>query len=243
MRCGCNVRTGASTDRQLDRKTDTGPIGPLDDFVLRETSPTNGVRRNLADHVPARPAGRAAQSFIPDHSPVAAVRRSRAKVTGPTLTFGTSLMSAPPMADDDGGAPEDCLRGLGRRLAACVVDTTLLLGINLAVIYFTLRLASLSLTEAAQLPLVPLGLFLLFFDTAYLITLTAFGGQTIGKMALGLRVERCGGEPVRLVGAFTRTAAYAISVLPVGLGLAGLFLHRRRALHDLIANTRVVRVS
>ncbi len=128
-------------------------------------------------------------------------------------------------------------------MAAFAIDTTLLLGINLAVIYFTLRLASLSVAEAAQLPLIPLGVFLLFFDLAYLIILTACGGQTIGKMALGLRVERCSGEPVRLIGALTRTVAYAISVLPAGLGLAGVFLGRRRTLHDLIANTQVVRVS
>ena len=268
VRCGCDLRRGASSGRVLDRRTKTGPIGPLDDFVLRETS-----------------------------APVASARRSRAPAPGPMLAFGTVPMTAPSTAKSDGGGLADSFCGLaargespvafdrrgippdgvasrsntpsilpgrawsagrlaglgakrdfyhgllGPRLAAWVIDSTLLLGINLVVIYLTLRLANLSVAEAAQLPLVPLCMFLLSFDFAYLIMLTALGGQTIGKMALGIRVERCGGEPVRLIGALTRTAAYAISVLPVGLGLAGVFLHRRRALHDLIAKTQVVKVS
>ena len=244
VRCGCDLRRGATSGRQLDRMTEPGPIGPLDDFVLREAPSAKGVSRNPAGRIPTRPAAQT-PSFATQRSPapVAVVRRSRATAAGPTLAFGVSLMTAPSTADGDVRGPDDSLRGLGRRLAASVIDTTLLLGINLAVIYFTLRLASLSVAEAAQLPLVPLCMFLLFFDLAYLIILTAVGGQTIGKMALGLRVECCGGEPVRLMGAFTRTAAYGISILPAGLGLAGVFLHRRRALHDLIAHTQVVRVS
>lgn len=204
-----------------------------------------GVSRNPAGRISTRPAGRAPQSFVTQRPavPVATARRSRGTSAGPTLAFGVSSTTSPPTTNRNVRSPDDSLRGLGRRLAAWVIDTTLLLGINLAVIYFTLRLASLSVAEAAQLPLVPLCTFLLFFDLAYLIILTAVGGQTIGKMALGLRVERCGGEPVRLMGAFTRTAAYGVSILPAGLGLAGVFLHRRRALHDLIARTQVVRVS
>ena len=160
-----------------------------------------------------------------------------------TLAFEISAPPAAPATDRDPRRPDDSLRCLGRRLLAWTIDTALLLGINLAVIYFTLRLAGLSIAEAARLPLVPLVAFLLLFDLGYLVVLTAFGGQTIGKMALGLRVEQCGGEPVRLSGALTRTAAYGVSVLPAGLGLVGVFLRRRRTLHDLIAKTRVVKVS
>lgn len=243
VRCGCDLRRGASGGRQLERRTDGGPIGPLDDFVLRETPSAKGVSRNPAGEIPTGPAGRTSRPFVTPGPQVAIARRSRAASATPTLAFGTSSITAPPTIDGDVRGPDDSFRGLGRRLAAFVIDTTLLLGIDVAVIYFTLRLASLSVAEAAQLPLVPLCMFLLFFDLAYVIILTACGGQTIGKMALGLRVERCGGEPVRLIGALTRTAAYSISVLPAGLGLAGMFLHRRRALHDLIAQTRVVKVS
>ena len=113
----------------------------------------------------------------------------------------------------------------------------------MAVIYFTLRLAGLQIDAMGQLPPIPLVGFLVVFDLAYLVVLTAFGGQTVGKMAVGLRVERSGGEPVKLIRALTRTVAYAVSVLPAGVGLVGVFLRRRRTLHDLIADTRVVKVS
>ena len=243
VRCGCDLRRGASSSRQLDRRTDRGPIGPLDDFILRETLPTKRVSRNPAGEIATRPTGRPLPSSRTHRAQAVTAGPSRVASATPSLAFGASSIAAPPTTDGDARDPAGPFRGLGRRLAAFVIDTTLLLGIDVAVIYFTLRLASLSVAEAAQLPLVPLSMFLLFFDLAYVITLTACGGQTIGKMALGLRVERCGGEPVRLTGALARTAAYTISVLPAGLGLAGIFLYRRCALHDLIAHTRVVKVS
>jgi len=243
VRCGCDLRRGASRGCQLERRTDPGPSGPLDDFVLRETPSTKSVSRKPAREIPTRPAGRTLPSLVTGRAQVATTRPLRAALATPSLAFGTSSITALPTTNGDVRDPDDLFRGLAPRLAAFVIDSTLLLGIDVAVIYFTLRMASLSVAHVAQLPLAPLLMFLLFFDLSYVTILTACGGQTIGKMALGLRVERCGGEPVRLIGALTRTAAYSISVLPAGLGLAGVFLHRRRALHDLIAHTRVVKVS
>ena len=158
------------------------------------------------------------------------------------MRFDTPSRTIAPAGDDD-AIETDTLRCLGRRLAACLIDSTLLLGINVAVIYFTLRLAGLQIDAMGQLPRIPLVGFLVVFDLAYLVVLTAFGGQTVGKMAVGLRVERSGGEPVKFIGALTRTVAYAVSVLPAGVGLVGVFLRRRQTLHDLIADTRVVKVS
>lgn len=250
-RCGYDPRRTASRGHQLDRMTAAGPIGPLDDFVLREAPSSSDRSRTSSRQPPTRPPGRHSRSVRPARS--ATTRHAPARVTIPagagatapeaTLAFEISAPPAAPATDRDSRRPDDSLRWLGRRLLAWTIDTALLLGINLAVIYFTLRLAGLSIAEAARLPLVPLVAFLLLFDLGYLVVLTAFGGQTIGKMALGLRVEQCGGEPIRLSGALTRTAAYGVSVLPAGLGLVGVFLRRRRTLHDLIAKTRVVKVS
>ena len=41
-------------------------------------------------------------------------------------------------------------------------------------------------------------------------------------------------------GALTRTAAYAVSVLPAGVGLLGLLVGSHRPLHDRLAGTDVV---
>jgi uncharacterized RDD family membrane protein YckC len=81
----------------------------------------------------------------------------------------------------------------------------------------------------------------------YFVSFTAAGGQTIGKMATGIRViPATDADPslprVSFGAAVVRAAAYLVSVLPAGLGLLPiLFTSERRALHDRLADTRVVR--
>src|SRR6185312_6990509 len=68
-------------------------------------------------------------------------------------------------------------------------------------------------------------------------------GQTIGKWATGLRIERVDGSGIGIGRAFLRHfVGYPASLLTVGLGfLLAAFSQRGRALEDLIANTVVVR--
>ena len=135
----------------------------------------------------------------------------------------------------------DSTGSLQGRLLAGLLDLSLLCGIDAAVLYFTTRLVGLPLASVIQLPLVPLAAFLIVFDVGYVVALTAVGGQTIGKMAVGLRVEGSNGDPVAPLRALIRTAAYAISVVPLGVGFVGMFLRSGRTLHDFVADTRVVR--
>jgi uncharacterized RDD family membrane protein YckC len=74
----------------------------------------------------------------------------------------------------------------------------------------------------------------------------AAGGQTIGKMAAGIRVVP--GDPaaplserVTFGHAVLRAAAFFLSLLPLGLGLVPAFFGDRRGVHDRLADTRVVR--
>ena len=135
----------------------------------------------------------------------------------------------------------DSTGSLQGRLLAGLLDLSLLCGIDAAVLYFTTRLVGLPLASVIQLPLVPLAAFLIVFDVGYVVALTAVGGQTIGKMAVGLRVEGSNGDPVAPLRALIRTAAYAISVVPLGVGFVGMLLRSGRTLHDFVADTRVVR--
>ena len=135
----------------------------------------------------------------------------------------------------------DSTGSLQGRLLAGLLDLSLLCGIDAAVLYFTTRLVGLPLASVIQLPLVPLAAFLIVFDVGYVVALTAVVGQTIGKMAVGLRVEGSNGDPVAPLRALIRTAAYAISVVPLGIGFVGMFLRSGRTLHDFVADTRVVR--
>jgi len=69
-------------------------------------------------------------------------------------------------------------------------------------------------------------------------------GATPGKMALELKVVRPDGGPVSLGRAVGRYFAKIVSwmILAIGFIMAG-FDSQKRALHDMICDTRVVRVS
>ena len=74
---------------------------------------------------------------------------------------------------------------------------------------------------------------------------TAFNGSrgaTPGKQVLGLRIVREDGSPLGYTRAFLRRAAQLVSALTFGAGYVMVAFHpEKRALHDLLAGTRVVR--
>jgi uncharacterized RDD family membrane protein YckC len=138
------------------------------------------------------------------------------------------------------------------RLAAGLVDVLIIGSIDAGVLFSTLRVLGLGTADIALLPPVPMVLFMLLLNGGYLATFTAAGGQTIGKMIAGIRViaarpsDDAGFDRyttrVPLGAAVLRAAAYLVSLLPAGLGFAAILLDNdRRALHDRLAETRVVR--
>jgi uncharacterized RDD family membrane protein YckC len=81
------------------------------------------------------------------------------------------------------------------------------------------------------------------FTLLYTSVLHSVGGQTVGKMLVGIRVIGADGSPLPLGAAFLRHLAYALSALPCGVGFAMAGLRAdKRALHDLVAGSRVERV-
>jgi uncharacterized RDD family membrane protein YckC len=128
------------------------------------------------------------------------------------------------------------------RLLAAILDLVVLGAMNAAVLYLTLAIAGLTIDEVRLLPVVPLGAFLLLLNGGYLVAFTAAGGQTIGKMAAGIRVMNDDYERVDLTGALLRAAGCVLSLLTVGAGFLPVVLSaERRALQDRLAGTRVVR--
>ena len=80
-------------------------------------------------------------------------------------------------------------------------------------------------------------------NVAYVAVFTANGGQTLGKMAMGLRVEATDGA-LTFGSAVVRVAAAIVGGLVMGAGfIPALWRDDRRAVHDQIAHTRVVKVS
>ena len=69
-------------------------------------------------------------------------------------------------------------------------------------------------------------------------------GATPGKMALGLKVVRPNGGPITLGRAVGRYFAKRLSSITLGIGyiIAG-FDAEKRAMHDMIVDTRVVRAN
>jgi uncharacterized RDD family membrane protein YckC len=134
--------------------------------------------------------------------------------------------------------------GLVSRLVAVAIDVALLAGIDLAVLYFTMKICGLEPHELSLLPVAPLVAFLLAQNGSYLVAFTA-GGQTLGKMATGIRVVgHDHAEPLDLGQAFRRSFWWMVLAAPAGLGfLTALSGRERRGLHDRLAGTRVVRVA
>ena len=85
-------------------------------------------------------------------------------------------------------------------------------------------------------------IFTLVFAGAYTTLLHALAGQTIGKMIVGVRVVAGNAGPPPFGTALLRFIAYFASAGTFMLGFAMAGLRRdKRALHDLIAGTRVER--
>ena len=131
---------------------------------------------------------------------------------------------------------------LGARVLAALVDYAILLGIDVGVVYFTVRMAGLSMGEWRLLPIAPMLLFLALLKVAYFYSFTAVGGQTIGKMAAGTCVVADNGTPVDAARAMRRTSAGALSFLLLGLGFIPALFGDGRALHDRLSGTRVIRL-
>jgi uncharacterized RDD family membrane protein YckC len=131
--------------------------------------------------------------------------------------------------------------GAARRLTAAVVDHAILLAIDATVVYFTFQIAGVPLTAWRDVPLVPLAIFLVLVKVSYFCVFTALGGQTVGKMATGIRVVADNNREVDPAQAVRRTIAALASFATAGIGFAPVVLGGdRRALHDRVAGTRVV---
>jgi len=261
-----------SPPRTLDLPIQTGdePIGPLADLALEATSA--GARREssiVADAIAAPPPRPITSSFdLPlfkerrtpeDSARVLSVRRSTPTPRSsnrmpeePALGFAfddattTAARPSAPVVAIKGGEQDvqGATASIGARLVGGVIDVLILTAIGSLVLYLTLRICGVSWARLAIIPPVPFVSFLLLIAGGYFTLFTAAAGQTIGKMAVGIRVVPMDAQQGRVpVGhSVLRAAAYAISALPVGLGfLPALAGADRRAIHDRLADTRVVK--
>ena len=127
------------------------------------------------------------------------------------------------------------------RLYAALVDVAVLAPIFAIVVYFASRAARVAI-PALQPAWPYLVGYLLFLGLVYGCYFTGTTGQTVGKMAAGLRVVDAAGQPPGYVRAFVRALVGACGVLAAGLGLVPMmFDPARRAFHDRLLRTRVIK--
>lgn len=275
--CGYDFSLSDAPETQdLPIKDGTEPIGPLADFALqtRRDSLSEDLSSEDPDvRLPLFPDPSLSDAplVIPSATPRAPLAVRRATVTpaptkpkprrdGPALAAEPRLAletaeipivrertPAPAVPRASRAADTVLTAPILARLAGGVIDLSIIGAIDFGVLYFTLKICGLTFAQTTTLPLAPLIAFLLLLNGGYLATFVAAGGQTIGKMATGLRVipgdpSARASERVPFGHAIVRAAAYFISALPAGLGFApALFGAQRRALHDRLADTRVVK--
>lgn len=204
------------------------PVAPRVPLSVRKTPDVPKLRTVPRGH--GAPAPPPAFEFTQDTAPVAA------PVIAPPPA--APALRAPVERPPTGGLH---LGAIGARGVAALVDHVILAGIDLAVVYFTLRMTDLAMHQWRVLPLAPLLAFLLFVKLAYFSAFTSIGGQTIGKMAVRIKVVAEGAGPLGVGCALRRSVAGLVSLVPLGAGLLpAVFGAERRAFHDRVAGTRVV---
>jgi uncharacterized RDD family membrane protein YckC len=200
--------------------------------------------------VPAAPRPPLAVRRTPEKPRLRTVPKPRTQEADPVLAFAEEPFvapavraSAPPVASRTRSSVPvaAATSGPARRLIAAFIDHVILLSIDAIVIYFTFQIAGLPFSAWRTVPIVPLALFLMLLKGSYFSVFTMLGGQTVGKMATGIRVVTDADREVEPARAVQRTLAALASVATVGIGFAPvLFAGDRRALHDRVAGTRVV---
>jgi uncharacterized RDD family membrane protein YckC len=206
--------------------------------------------------LPAAPRAPLAVRRTPDISRLRAVPKPVARVdTEPVLEFAEAapVVPAPAVVEPIADVRARSVAKLAahpaslepsspaRRLAAVAIDHVVLGAIDLSVIYLTVRMADLPMSGWVELPLAPLVVFLMVVKLAYFCVFTAVGGQTIGKMAMRIRVVTAENRPLAAAGAALRSLAGTLSAITLGLGyVPALFGSARSTLHDRLTHTRVV---
>jgi uncharacterized RDD family membrane protein YckC len=137
--------------------------------------------------------------------------------------------------------PETRPAGFWIRVVALVIDALVLTLVESSFRLAARGFGGVSADDSALLQAMT-SLFTLIFAALYITLLHAGTGQTIGKLTVRAHVVLLDGSPVPVGVSLLRFFAHLASCLTFGLGyvMAGL-RQDKRALHDLIAGTRVER--
>jgi len=195
-------------------------VAPRRPLAVRRTTPDPAKLKARPSRPPADAAPRSLELPLPDQAEPRSEPAHRVASAEPGE-------GAPPL----------------RRFGAAALDVAIIGAIDVVVVSFTLRLCGLTTSELSILPLAPMLAFFALINGGYFAIFTAAGGQTIGKMAFGLRVVGHADLPVSAGLSVVRALGCLASVVSFGLGFVPAILNDGgRALEDRLADTRVIRV-
>ncbi len=163
----------------------------------------------------------------------------------PTDTAMEWDLEAPSDADtilDAQRDPMDPTAPISDRVFSALADTLVLTTIAVLLMFGGASAAGTGVWSFVQAAPVPFAAAWLIFGFGYGILFVGTCGQTLGKMAMRIRVIGSDRFRVGYGKAAVRTLSYAAAMLPAGLGLIpALKDAEHRALHDRLSGTRVVK--
>ncbi|HEY9116387.1 MAG TPA: RDD family protein [Roseivirga sp.] len=128
------------------------------------------------------------------------------------------------------------LAGIGERILAFVIDILVILSFGLLISFIS---GLIGITQSVLLNVI-------FSILAYLyrfISEVSFNGQTVGKMALSIKVVKLDGSTPSVAAYFLRWLLEIFDFFIVGLGVVCIILTRNgQRLGDLVAGTTVVKI-
>ncbi len=167
-------------------------------------------------------------------------------VTPPTVdeTVEPDAQIAETVPEEDVTAGAGIAAGFWLRAVAAVLDSVISSALQFTMVYALGNVVELS--GSSTLPMVQM-LIMLFSALAgvfYYVFFTGYSGQTPGKIALRLKVVRLDDTQVSYGQAFIReTIGKFISGIVLGIGYLMVALRRdKRGLHDLMADTKVIKI-
>ena len=134
------------------------------------------------------------------------------------------------------------LAGIGTRFLAALIDSLVILGAAIVILFGGLALFAAGAQNLAAILWLTL-YFLLIFGY-YIIFETLWNGQTPGKRAMNIRVIKTSGYPIGFVEALVRNLVRIVDALPTAylIGAVTMFISpESRRLGDYAAGTIVVK--
>lgn len=131
---------------------------------------------------------------------------------------------------------------------AFIIDMTLLFFFTFTLIFYVGELIIVLSIQEMEGIIKGLGVFFVILPSLFLISIIVYftllhswGGKTLGKVFMGIKVESSSGQSLSPGNSFLRFAGYCLSALPLGIGFLWVILDKKHAAwHDKLADTRVI---